>query len=229
MAQDNLFFEGEGDAWFRRNRMALNSKDKYKSNDYPSRAITWICSDQKLGSVLELGCSNGARLAFLKGELGDGIKFVGVDASLEAIEEGKLNFPNLELHHGLLNHVPLEASFDCVIVNFVLHWVDRAMLARSVAEIDRLVKEGGFLILGDFAVDFPQRRRYHHRQDAEVYTYKQDYSAIFKAMGSYSTLQRLTYNYDNPSLATLPLDGSNRAFCEIMTKSSRGLYPDIES
>lgn len=229
MAQDNVFFESEGDAWFRRNRTVLDAIGSGKAQDWPSRAVTMLAEQAPLGSVLELGCSKGSRLAFLRGALDQPTRFVGVDASLEAVEEGRREYPGIELHHGLLNKVPVEGEFDCVIVNFVLHWVDRRLLARSLSEIDRLVKDGGYLVLGDFSPDYRQRRRYHHLKDAEVYTYKQDYPAIFKAMGTYTCVQRFTYNHDLPSHPVVPTDSSNRAFCEVLAKSCSGLYPEIKA
>lgn len=229
MAQDGIFFESEGNAWFRRNRTTIEAIGEGRSNDYPSHAVSLLNSQSPLGSILELGCSKGSRLAFLQKALEKGKRYVGVDAGREAIEEGRRDYPGLELHHGLLSEVPLKGEFDCVIVNFVLHWVDRTLLARAIAEIDRLVKDGGYLVLGDFSPDYPQRRRYHHLEDAEVYTFKQDYPAIFKSLGTYGSVQRQTFNHDIPAHPAVPTTSSNRAFCEVLAKSSQGYYPEIKA
>ena len=77
---------------------------------------------------------------------------------------------------------------------YVLHWVDRSTLTRTVCAIDGLVGDGGLLILGDFLPDYPQRRRYHHLPDEDLYTFKQDYPALFTGLGLYRKMARLTYD-----------------------------------
>jgi hypothetical protein len=78
-----------------------------------------------------------------------------------------------------------------------LHWVDRSTLARSVAEIDRITRDGGFLLFGDFLPDHAQRRRYLHYTATEMYTYKQDYAWIFEALGTYRQVARITFDHDH--------------------------------
>ena len=42
-------------------------------------------------------------------------------------------------------------------------------MLRSVAEIDRVLPDGGFLLIGDFYPSLPQRVRYHHLPDQDVF------------------------------------------------------------
>lgn len=223
MLQDQFFFEGEGDCWFRRN------KDKLNENkiDWPAYMIKLLVGDHKIESVLELGCANGYRLNMLRQYLEENCFLAGIDASLQAIRDGKNRYPDLCLKHGLLTKVPLNQQFDLVIVNFVLHWVDRATLSRSIAEIDRLLKNGGILILGDFLPDFPQRRYYHHCPDEKIYTYKQDYAKIFEALGIYKEIARFTFNHDCPELRVSVCGSSARGFCAALHKSLHGYYPEL--
>jgi SAM-dependent methyltransferase len=86
----------------------------------------------------------------------------------------------------------------------VFCWVDRAMLARAVAEIDRMVADDGHLLIADFRPDSPSRRRYHHRQDVEVFTYKQDYAACFEGLGFYFRLQDAVIAHDSAAGAAIP-------------------------
>src|SRR5690349_313588 len=127
MNQDQIFLEHEGNAWFQRNRAALNQTGKF---DWPLALIDRLKDRAAIEKVLELGCSNGWRLHRLQESSARG-RFVGVDASQQAIADGQQNFPGLELYQGSLTDVPLQEQFDLVIVHFVLHWIDRQNLAKA--------------------------------------------------------------------------------------------------
>jgi SAM-dependent methyltransferase len=223
MSQDRLFSESEGDNWFRRNQAALNDPERM---DWPLLVLDRLGAASGIGSILELGCSDGWRLGRLRAKWGAERRYVGVDASAEAVREGMRRSPGLDLRHGLLSEVPLREEFDLVIVNYVFHWVDRGSLARSVAETDRMVRDGGLLLLGDFSPDHPQRRRYHHRPDQEVYTYKQDYAAVFRSLGTYGEVCRVNYDHDRPDGSFAAAPSASRAFCALLSKSLDGLYPE---
>lgn len=184
--QNEIFSASEGDRWFIRNKDDLNRFDP--DTDTPLRLI----EDYGLhpASVLEVGAANGVRLAAISERYG--ARVVAVDPSAEAIADGKRMFPCVEFSRGVADHVPLEAQFELIIVNFVFHWIDRAKLLRSAAEVDRLVVNGGFLIIGDFYPSNLTRVRYHHLPKQEVYTYKQNYAEIFLASGLYHPVGLLT-------------------------------------
>ena len=223
MNQDLFFFCSEGNYWFQRNQASLNDANKF---DWPCYLIDFINEQAKIEKVVELGCANGYRLNKLKNKIKSAY-FVGVDASIEAVQDGRIHYPELNLHQGLISQVPLQEEFDLVIVNFVLHWVDRRTLVRSLAEIDRLTKENGFLILGDFLPDFQQRRHYHHCPTEKIYTYKQDYAKIFESIGTYKELVRITFNHDKPELGIQTCESAFRGVCVVLRKSLYGFYPDF--
>lgn len=227
MTQDARFAAGEGDSWYIRNRDHLGRLDKV---DWPIHLLERFNRLDTIGSVAELGCSNGFRLARIKRELLPQARCVGIDASNEAIVAGKALYPELELHRGILAAPSLEGPFDLVIVNYVLHWVDRSTLARSVCTIDGLVKDGGLLILGDFLPDYPQRRRYHHLPCEEIYTYKQDYQALFSGLGLYREVARLTYDHDaaaETGASFVVAASSSRGVCAMLSKSLNAYYPEV--
>jgi SAM-dependent methyltransferase len=145
--------------------------------------------------VLEVGCSNGYRLEAIRRITG--CHATGVEPSEAAIADGRSRFPDVELLRGTLEALPVPAGaqFDLVICNFVLHWVSRATLLASIAEIDRCVADGGCLIVGDFLPDSPVRVPYHHLADHGVYTFKQDYAALFTATGLYREVVRLVCDH----------------------------------
>lgn len=222
MKQDDVFLGGEGNAWFRRNREALARKMR---PDWPLSLIDLLDDRESIKNVIELGCANGWRLARLKETLS--ARLVGVDASEEAIADGSVRYPGVTLLHGALESIPVHEEFDLAIVHFVLHWVDRRSLARCIAEIDRVVKDGGLLIVGDFLPDAPQRRHYHHLPEQNIFTYKQDYAKIFGALGTYRELVRVTYDQDRPGLSIQSSDSGSRGMCAVLKKSLTGYYQEI--
>lgn len=203
MGQDRLFLEGEGDRWFNRNRDAL---DGGLEADWPLRIVRSLARRSELRSVVELGCANGYRLAALRDVLDPGCRMFGVDASDEAIVEGRSRYPGIEFRKGLLSDIPLSSGHDLVIVHFVLHWVERESLARSVAEIDRIVTDGGFLIPGDFLPDYPR---------------------IFISMGTYREVWRVAYGYREKAAFLDVVPSNERCFCALLSKSSIDCYPEV--
>jgi SAM-dependent methyltransferase len=219
--QEKVFRDGEGDAWYRRNREHLHEQ----RDDWMTRMVAALEDKSAIKRVAELGCANGWRLARLRPLFAQDCLFAGVDASAEAIADGRRRFPELQLSEGVLSDLPLEQGFDLVIVNFVLHWADRDSLARCIAEIDRLVNWNGYLAIGDFLPDFPTRRRYHHLPQQSVFTYKQDYARAFLGLGFYREMARITF--DHARMATdlqgqdwiAPIDADARAATSLLHKS----------
>jgi SAM-dependent methyltransferase len=195
--QETVFAAGEADAWFTRNRTALEpGRDPH---DPVARAIA--LAGLHPPSVLEIGCSNGYRLEALR-RAGTALA-VGVEPSAAAIADGHQRFPLLELHRGTLDQVPLEAHrrFALVLCHFVLHWVSRPALFASLAALDRHVAEDGCLLIGDFLPDVPTRVPYHHLPGREVYTWKQDYALAFTATGLYREVLRFSFDHASHTIA----------------------------
>lgn len=218
--QLRAFSEGEGDRWFERNRQAM--LEPASAND-PSLRLIEAYGIKPL-NVLEVGASNGYRLAAL-GQIHE-CKLTGLEPSAAAVADGLTRFSGLRLQVGVGSAIPFDEPFDLVIVNFVLHWVDRSLLLRTVAEIDRVTADGGFLVLGDFAPAHPARRHYHHLPGQGVFTYKQDYAAIFLASCSYQSIAMLSGHH--ASRATVAdVDGDDeRVATWLLRKRLDVLYAD---
>ena len=93
-------------------------------------------------TVLEIGCASGYDAVSYSNRA---VKYVGVDISDEAIRNAnELNLKNSEFLCVDGHKIPKEgASFDCVIVNSLLHHLD---LEVTFKEIHRLLKKDGVLI-----------------------------------------------------------------------------------
>jgi len=221
LLQDEIFSAGEGDHWFSRNRSSLNPSADDR--------IVSSCKQYKItpSSILEVGAANGYRLEEFR-RLG-AARCVGLDPSQQALADGKARFPKLELHEGQASDLGLfeDQAFDLVICSFVFHWIDRRLLLSAVAEIDRVLRPGGFLVIADFDPDGFQKTRYHHRADVELYTYKQSYREIFAASGIYSLVAHNTFDHSSPgwSIAT---EAKDRAGLSILQKDLTARYTICE-
>jgi SAM-dependent methyltransferase len=215
--QDKLFSEFEGDRWFERNRKVLNTFDA--SADLPLRLIGLYGLTPE--RVLEIGAANGFRLAAIRERTG--AEAVAVEPSAQAVLNGKASFPFIAFIRGTASAVPLRESFDLVIVNFVFHWIDRQNLLRAVAEVDRLVSDGGYLLIGDFHPANQLQVRYHHLKNEEVFTYKQNYAETFLASGLYHSVCVLTAHHFTRELHAKVAE-SERIGAWLLRKELQGHY-----
>jgi SAM-dependent methyltransferase len=186
VTQDEIFAAFEGNSWFARNKTAL--QHYAREADIPLRLLALYDIQPK--QVLEVGAANGFRLATLATRYG--ARTVAVEPSTDAIANGQRLFPAVEFVRGEAHDLPLQERFDLVIINFVLHWVDRCHLLPAIAEIDRVLADKGHLLIGDFCPSHPTKVPYHHLPEAAVYTYKQNYAAPFLASGLYHLVSFLT-------------------------------------
>ena len=185
MRQATIFLESEGDRWYQRNAAVLDAFEP--DQDLPLRLLDLYRVEA--ASALEVGAATGARLAAL-GARGCR-RLVAVEPSLAAIAEGRRRHPGIEFRRALVTDMDLGEQFDLVIAHYVLHWVDRGALLTAVAAIDRCVRDGGFLIVGDFCPAAPARVPYHHLPPG-AYTWKQPYHEIWTASGLYRVVAGLT-------------------------------------
>jgi SAM-dependent methyltransferase len=184
--QDDVFANGEGDAWYARNANALHAPG-HADHDITLELL--LANVQSPCSVLEVGCADGWRLEVIR--KATGARCYGIDTSCDAIKAGRRMYPELLLRHGRANVLPFASGdFDVVLLPFVLHWVARESLAQVVAEVDRVLVDGGHLLVTDFYPFHGEKVQYHHRKDVECWTWKQHYEECWEALG--------TYNYDWP-------------------------------
>lgn len=214
--QDNIFFKSEGEEWFKRNRGSFHMSDV---QDRPLFLIEQYGLKPK--KVLEIGCSNGWRLGVIRERYGS--ECLGVDPSVTAIADGKKKFPHVKFKRGLASALPIKEAFDLVIINYVLHWVSREHLYQTIAEIDRAVADGGFLIVGDFSPNGPTMKPYHHLPKGKAHTYKLDYAKLFTASALYHLVAKVTYEHATRNLSAVA-SGDDRSECNLLRKSFADYY-----
>ncbi|MFN4152410.1 MAG: class I SAM-dependent methyltransferase, partial [Candidatus Sericytochromatia bacterium] len=184
----NIWKDFEGNNWFNRNKSYIDNKDL--SNDPIIKIIDLY--DLKPDSIIDIGSSNGYRVNYIKDRVKSSINFA-VDPSKEAIDDGKSKYPDINFINCLGEELNIQEKFDLVIINFVFHWVYRENLFKFLYNIDSLVKENGFLIIGDFGVDSFIKREYSHLKDNSFHTWKQQYDNIFTSSGNYLEIAKLRF------------------------------------
>lgn len=215
--QDQVVLESEGDNWFTRNKTALTSE--HLLNDQPLLLLDLY--QIKPQRVLEIGCANGYRLAQIAAKYS--CRTVGVEPSAQAIAHGRSQFPAVEFIQALAHEIPLQETFDLIIINFVLYIVDRSRILQVAAEIDRLLIDNGLLIIGDFFPANQYKLDYHHLTETEFFTYKQNYGALFLASGIYRPIGLLTGSHSSPRPAIEPHEQEKRGTW-LLQKTLNGLY-----
>lgn len=98
--------------------------------------------------VLELGCASGGNLLPLAEQLPEG-RFLGIDASLRQIDEGRLRLDqtqltNVELRFQDILEFPLdEPRFDYIVCHGVYSWVPDSVQQKILAICSRNLSPGG--------------------------------------------------------------------------------------
>lgn len=177
MKQKDIFLSGEGNAWFDRNAAAL-AKQEMPDGDplllELLRLQEQLASLHEVGKVLEIGCGEGGRLAWVQQNMG--LECYGIEPSQLAVSQA--NRAGVRAQVGTADELPFaEKFFDVVIFGFCLYLCDRDDLFKIAAEADRVLKNQSWLLIKDFYSPMATANFYHHK--ADIYSYKMDYKTLF--------------------------------------------------
>jgi ubiquinone/menaquinone biosynthesis C-methylase UbiE len=195
--QKKAFIDYEANQWFERNREKLLEYTAH--NDHViSLMLKFQLAPER---VLEIGSSAGYRLNAIYEKFPPS-KVHGIEPSSHAIDYGKKKYVNVNFIQGTADSMSMFADnyFNLIIVGFVFYVVDRELLIRTIAEIDRVLKNNGHLIIIDFCSEVPVRKNYHHIKTFEAFSFKQSYEQAFLSTCLYNLIDKSSFHHES----TLP-------------------------
>lgn len=191
MEQKKAFLEGEGDAWHKRNSGAAVRLELPDGDPLLSAMLKLTSPAATDGAtILEIGCGDGARLAWLKENRA--CECYGIDPSERAVAAASQR--GVLAQRGTAELLPFsDRMFDIVAFGFCLYVCDREDLFRVACEADRVLKHRGWLLIYDFYDTAPSKREYHHRPG--LFSYKMDYRTVFTWHPSYTNYSHMVFHH----------------------------------
>jgi SAM-dependent methyltransferase len=127
------------------------------------RRVARVLGPQTGERILDVGCGTGT-LAIALAQSQAGITMVGVDAdaTILAIARRKAEDADtsVRFEQGLAQALPFpDASFDAAVSSLMFHHLDAASKEDALAELRRVLRPGGRLLIADFgrAAAWPRR------------------------------------------------------------------------
>lgn len=104
--------------------------------------------------VLDVGCGPGYLARMLAEATGPEGSVVGIDAAPEMTEYATRrarHLPNCRFKPGAAEAIPFaDGSFDVVVSSLMIHHLPEGERARAVADMRRVLRQGGTLLLADY-------------------------------------------------------------------------------
>ena len=192
-------------------------------------AVVDLLAPQPDERVLDLGCGTGhltARIA------STGADVVGLDASLEMIDEARETYPDVRFVHADARDFDFEEPFDAVFSNAALHWIaDQDAVLESVA---RALRPGGRFVAELGGAGNVQAIVDAVREAAKDRGYEVESPWYFPTIGEYaSRLERHGFEVREATLFDRPteLDGGAdglASWLEMFGDSLLSAVPDDE-
>jgi ubiquinone/menaquinone biosynthesis C-methylase UbiE len=149
--------------------------------------------------VLEIGCGDGTRLAWIRNNLN--ADCYGIEPSAQAVAAACVK--GINARQGTADTLPFDNQFfDIVIFGFCLYLCDRGDLFRIASEADRVLRSPGWLMVLDFFNPTQKAREYHHRTG--VQSYKMDYRRLFIWHPDYECMTHKVRCHDEASYTDDP-------------------------
>ena len=125
--------------------MKWNSRLYDQSHDFVAKYGEGILSylqPEIHETILDLGCGTGD---LTKQIYGTAAKVIGVDNSVEMIEQAKTKFPEIEFYQMDARVLKFDISFDAIFSNAVLHWIPEK--ETVIKNMYLVLKPGGRIVL----------------------------------------------------------------------------------
>lgn len=107
-------------------------------------------------SVLDIGVGTG----LLSAKMDTGADLYGIDISGKMMAKARDKGLRLRLSYGDFLHVPFrDSSFDRIVSTFAFHHLRTEEKERGYHEMDRLLRPGGIIVIGDFMFENDGQRQ----------------------------------------------------------------------
>jgi ubiquinone/menaquinone biosynthesis C-methylase UbiE len=209
--QRETFLCSEGDAYYERNRGPAEHV-----------GVALISALQAVQArptrILEIGASDGRVLQSVKDALS--CEAYGVEPSAEAVKTGNARGGGICLSVGTADKLEFEDGFfDLVVFGFCLYLCDPEDHFRIAAEANRVLRDGGLLVIFDFYGSVPYKNEYKYKPG--VFSYKMDYAGMFTWHPGYRLLSRKYIEH----AASLTLSRDEAVVLDILHKDMKGAFP----
>lgn len=195
MRQADIFMGGEGAAWLKRNINKLSDG----ADPVCHALVNYKIRPER---VVEIGCANGWRLEILKER---GWSVAGVEPGLPVEYDGYIL-------RGTADDIPFKTlTFDLVIYGWCLYLCDPEDYFKIVAEGDRVLDDGGHILIYDFYTQHPHKNKYKHKEG--LFSYKMDFSKLWLGHPAYCVVGR-----------TIMGDGDSCTAVTILKKNMKGAF-----
>ena len=216
-AAADLWMQSEGDEYHQRNADAPAYAAYDLESDYVYRHLVdaGVQSLAACTTIIDVGCSYGRRTETFHAVFAAQRSY-GIDPSRQAVDQLA---PPVTGVHALAHTFDVGEQADLLLCNFVMHWVDRAHLMATLANIDRHTKTGGVVVVSDFA-PCHRHERVPYDHHTAIGTYKAWYEEMFMATGMYRRLASRVLTY--PGLRKPRDDEPVGAYIAILQKGYTG-------
>ena len=146
--------------------------------------------------LLEIGCSTGFVLK--KISTITKARCYGIDASKEAINDGKKLFKGIKLYQGIIEkHKLKDQKFDVIILGFFLFLMPPKKILNLFNIIDNMLKDRGKLIIYDMHNNKYRKKAYKHNKNLS--TFRWDFKSIFLSLPYYEIIFKKINQYKRSS------------------------------
>lgn len=181
-----------GNDYHERNLSRLNDREKSQFESL----VAWmkpLCSKHKLTNMLEIGSGSCFVLNYLSKELS--LKGYGIDPSDKANRYASELYPDLKLFNGVSYDLSMfeEKSLDYIHLGFFLYLLEGEYYSKTISEINRVLKSGGFLSIYDFDTPHKITNEYIHHKDLNKIN-KLDHSHSFTKTSQFTLINKLSFS-----------------------------------
>jgi ubiquinone/menaquinone biosynthesis C-methylase UbiE len=210
MSNKSIYLNSEGNKWLLRNDFYLEKKN-WGQDIIIKRLKNLVKKDKKRKyNILEIGCSNGKRLEFIKNFFNSSV--YGIDPSSYAVKKGLLK--KLKIKKGTADLLPYQDSFfDIIIYGFCLYLCDLEDFFLIAKEGDRVLKRGGKIIILDFFSQKKIIKKDKHNPNVNIL--KMNFSKIFTWHPNFNLISKKRIDY-----MTLKTNGNKNAVLYVIEKIS---------